>query len=133
MISPSAFQNGVNDMVASMQQYQALLLTSFRSQLQTTLQQHQDGDLEMKVMEVFDQFEDPLAAVSTTYLQDRMIRNCFDYVEPEEVFVGYAASLQTRRAKRVLTTVAKGFHYISLIRSLEQFLYIKNDYHKKLN
>ena len=68
----------------------------------------------MKVMEVFDQFEDPLAAVSTTYLQDRMIRNCFDYVEPEEVFVGYAASLQTRRAKRVLTTVAKEVFIIFL-------------------
>ena len=101
-----------------MQQYQAMLLTTLKSQLQSTLQH---GDREL-AMEVFDQFEDPLAAVSTTYLQDNLIRKSFHYVEPEEVCVGYAASLQTKGEKRVLTTKPKVFHNVSLIISLEQFL-----------
>lgn len=87
-------------MVAAMQQYQALLLTNLKNQLQSTLQQHGDRELEMKAMEVFDQFEDPLAAVSTTYLQDTMIKKCLGYVEPEVVRVGLCGIKCRQKEKR---------------------------------
>lgn len=78
-------QIGVNEVVASMQQYQALLVSNLRSQLQNVFQQHPGNELEKEAMAVFDQVEDPFATVSTTYRQDSVIKKNFNYVDSEEV------------------------------------------------
>ncbi|XP_054866338.1 uncharacterized protein LOC118469167 [Amphiprion ocellaris] len=105
-----------------MQQYQALLVKNLRSQLQTVFQQHQGSGLEKEAMEVFDQIEDPFASVSTTYRQDSVIKENFNFVESQEISVGYKACMVKKGRKRHLATVPKCFHYIPLIRSLEQLL-----------
>ncbi|XP_023278669.1 uncharacterized protein LOC111667250 [Seriola lalandi dorsalis] len=115
-------QRGVNDVLAAMQQYQALLVTNLRSQLQTVFQQHQGSELEKEAMAVFDRIEDPFSSVATTYRQDNVIKENFNFVESEEVSVGYMACLWKKGAKRVLSTLTKCFHYITLIKSLEQLL-----------
>ncbi|CAG5851037.1 unnamed protein product [Menidia menidia] len=115
-------KRGVNDVLAGMQQYQALLVTNLRSQLQTVFQQHQGSELEKEAMAVFDQIEDPFASVATTYRQDNVIKENFNFVESEEVSVGYTACLKKKGATRVLSTIPKCFHYIPLIKSLEQLL-----------
>ena len=116
------FQRGVNDVLAAMQQYQALLVTNLRSQLQTVFQQHQGSELEKEAMAVFDRIEDPFSSVATTYRQDNVIKENFNFVESEEVSVGYTACLQKKGTKRVLSTITKCFHYVPLIKSLEQLL-----------
>lgn len=116
------FQSGVNDVLAGMQQYQALLVTNLRSQIQTVFQQHQGSELEKETMAVFDRIEDPFASVSTMYRQDSVIKQNFNFVESEEVSVGYTACLLKKGAKRVLSTKPKCFHYVPLIKSLEQLL-----------
>lgn len=115
-------QSAVNDVVAGMQQYQAVLVSNLRSQLQTVFQQHRGTDLENEAMAVFDRIEDPFAEVSTTYRQDSVIKENFDFVESEEVCVGHIACLVKKGAKRALSTKPKLFHYVPLIKSLEQLL-----------
>ncbi|KAM3583191.1 uncharacterized protein V6R79_011079 [Siganus canaliculatus] len=115
-------QRGVNDVVAAMQQYQALLVANLRSQLQTVFQQHQGSEIEKEAMAIFDRIEDPFASVATTYRQDNVIKENFNFVESEEVSVGYTACLKKKGTKRVLSTIPKCFHYIPLIKSLEQLL-----------
>lgn len=87
-----------------MQQYQALLVTNLRSQLQTVFQQHQGSELEKEAMAVFDRIEDPFSSVATTYRQDNMIKENFNFVESEEVSVGYTACLKKKGTKRVFIT-----------------------------
>lgn len=116
------FQKGVNDILAAMQQYQALLVTNLRSQIQTVFQQHPGSELEREAMAVFNQIEDPFVSVGTTYRQDNVIKEMFNFVESEEVIVGYTACLKKKGTKRVLATSPKCFHYIPLVKSLEQFL-----------
>lgn len=93
------FQSGVNDVFAAMQQYQALLVTNLRSQLHNVFQQHQGSGLEKDAMEVFDQIEDPFASVSTTYRQDSVIKENFNFVESEEISVGYKACMVKKGRK----------------------------------
>lgn len=112
----------MNDVLAAMQQYQALLVTNLKSQLQKVFQQHQGSELEKEAMAVFDRIEDPFTSVSTTYRQDSVIKEKFNFVESEEVSVGYKACMVKKGRKRVLATVPKCFHYIPLIGSLEQLL-----------
>jgi len=112
----------VNDVLAAMQQSQALLVTNLRSQLQTVFQQHQGSELEKEAMAVFDRIEDPFASVATTHRQDNVIKEHFNFVESEEVSVGYTACLKKKGTKRVLSTIPKCFHYLPLIKSLEQLL-----------
>lgn len=83
------FQKGVNDVLAAMQQYQALLVTNLRSQIQTVFQQHQGSEPEREAMAVFNRIEDPFVSVGTTYRQDKVIKEMFNFVESEEVTVGY--------------------------------------------
>lgn len=116
------FQSAVNDVVAGIQQYQALLVSNMRSQLQAVFQQHPGTELENQAMAVFDQIEDPFASVSTTYRQDSVIKEHFNFVESEEVCVGNIACFLKKGAKRVLSTKPKCFHYVPLIKSLEQLL-----------
>lgn len=118
----SVFQSGVNDVVAALQQYQASLVNNLRSQVQKVFQQHHGSGLEKDVLAVFDQIEDPFASVSTTYRQDDVIKRNFNFVESEEVCVGYTAVMGKKGKKRFLTTVPKCFHYVPLVRSLEQLL-----------
>nr|XP_040046980.1 uncharacterized protein LOC120827889 [Gasterosteus aculeatus aculeatus] len=115
-------QRGVNDVLAAMQQYQALLVTNLRSQLQTVFQQHQGSELEKEAMALFDRIEDPFSSVATTYRQDNVIKENFNFVESEEVSVGYTACLKKKGTKRVLSTRTKCFHYVPLIKSIEQLL-----------
>ncbi|XP_029021786.1 uncharacterized protein LOC114864938 [Betta splendens] len=115
-------QRGVNDVLAAMQQYQALLVTNLRSQIQTVFQLHQGSELQKEVMAVFDRIEDPFTSVATTYRQDNVIKEHFNFVESEEVCVGYAACIHKKGGKRILSTKPKCFHYIPLIKSLEQLL-----------
>ena len=112
----------MNDVVASMQQYPALLVTNLRSRLQRVFHQHQGSELEKEALEVFDRLEDPFASVSTTYRQDCVIKDRFHFVESEEVIVGYTACFLKKGAKRVLSTIPKCFQYVPLIKSLEQLL-----------
>ncbi|XP_060782896.1 uncharacterized protein LOC132890123 [Neoarius graeffei] len=104
-------QTGVNEVVAAMQQYQALLVTNLRSRLQRVFQQHQGSELEKEALAVFDQLEDPFASVSTTYRQDCVIKDYFHFVESEEVTVGYTACFLKKGAKRVLPTRPKCFQW----------------------
>ncbi|KAL4008313.1 hypothetical protein ACER0C_002165 [Sarotherodon galilaeus] len=113
-------QSGVNDVVAALQQYQASLVNNLRSQVQKVFQQHHESGLEKDVLAVFDQIEDPFASVSTTYRQDDVIKRNFNFVESEEVCVGYTAVMVKKGKKRFLSTVPKCFHYVPLVRSLEQ-------------
>ncbi|KAM7416937.1 hypothetical protein PAMA_018830 [Pampus argenteus] len=78
-------KRGVNDVLAAMQQYQALLVTDQRSQLQTVFQQHQGSELEKEAMAVFDWIEDPFVSVATTYRQDNVIKENVNFVESKEV------------------------------------------------
>lgn len=112
----------MNDVVAALQQYQASLVNNLRSQVQKVFQQHHGSGLEKDVLAVFDQIEDPFASVSTTYRQDDVIKRNFNFVESEEVCVGYTAVMGKKGKKRFLTTVPKCFHYVPLVRSLEQLL-----------
>ncbi|XP_051797996.1 uncharacterized protein LOC110970637 [Acanthochromis polyacanthus] len=105
-----------------MQQYQAQLVANLKNRLQHVFKQHPGNELEAEAIAVFDQIEDPFAAVSTTYRQDSVIKKNFHYVESEEVTVGYAACFKKKGAKRLLSTKPKSFHYIPLIQSLEQLL-----------
>lgn len=86
----------MNDVVAGMQQYQALLVTNLRSHLQTVFQQHQGSELEKDALAVLDQIEDPFASISTTYRQDSVIKQYLDFVESDEVTVGYTACMQRK-------------------------------------
>lgn len=81
----------MNDVVAALQQYQASLVNNLRSQVQKVFQQHHGSGLEKDVLAVFDQIEDPFSSVSTTYRQDDVIKRNFNFVESEEVCVGYTA------------------------------------------
>lgn len=96
----SVFQSGVNDVVAALQQYQASLVNNLRSQVQKVFQQHHGSGLEKDVLAVFDQIEDPFASVSTTYRQDDVIKRNFNFVESEEVCVGYTAVMGKKGKKR---------------------------------
>lgn len=96
----SVFQSGVNDVVAALQQYQASLVNNLRSQVQKVFQQHHGSGLEKDVLAVFDQIEDPFASVSTTYRQDDVIKRNFNFVESEEVCVGYTAVMGKKGEKK---------------------------------
>ncbi len=69
-------------------------MTNLRSKLQTVFQQHQGSELEKEAMAVFDRIEDPFASVATAYRQENVIKENFNFVESEEVSVGYTACLQ---------------------------------------
>lgn len=112
----------MNDVVAAVQEYQAQLLNSLRSQLQTVFHRHSESELQQEALGIFDCFKDPFAAISTTYRQDSVIKEKFSYVEAEEISVGLAASCQKRGKRRDLCIKNKCFHYIPLINSLEQLL-----------
>jgi len=116
------FQSGVNDVVAAVQEYQAQLLNSLRSQLQTVFQRHAGSELQQEALGLFDSFKDPFAAVSTSYRQDSVIKEKFNFVEAEEVSVGLAICCQKRDKRRDLAIKNKCFYYIPLIKSLEQLL-----------
>ncbi|XP_026121924.1 uncharacterized protein LOC113104807, partial [Carassius auratus] len=115
-------QSGVNDVVAEVQAYQAQLLNSLRSQLQTVFNRHAGSELQREALGLFDSFKDPFAAVSTSYRQDSVIKEKFNFVEAEEVSVGLAVCRQKRKKQRDLAIKNKCFHYIPLIKSLEQLM-----------
>ncbi|XP_057184433.1 uncharacterized protein LOC130550916 [Triplophysa rosa] len=70
-------QSGVNDVVAVVQEYQAQLLNSLRSQLQTVFNRHSERKIQQEALRIFDSFKDPFAAVSTTYMcHKRKIQFC---------------------------------------------------------
>lgn len=110
----------MNDVVAAVQEYQAQLLNSLKSQLQTVFHRHSESELQEETLGIFDCFQDPFAAISTTYRQDSVIKQKFSYVEAEEISVGLAASCQKREKRRDLCIKNKCLHYIPLIKSLEQ-------------
>lgn len=92
----------MNDVVAAVQEYQAQLLNSLRSQLQTVFNRHAGSELQQEALGLFDSFKDPFAAVSTSYRQDSVIKEKFNFVEAEEVTVGLAACSQKIDKRRAL-------------------------------
>lgn len=75
------------------------------------------SQLEKEEMNISDNFIDPFAGVATTFRQDSVIDKQFSCLEAEEVSIG-----QTICKKKCGDLFLKVFHYVPLIRSLEQFL-----------
>lgn len=112
----------MNDIVSGVQQYQTSLLDNLRNQMEALLKKHlgnTSSQLEKEAMNIFDNFIDPFAGVATTFRQDSVIKKQFSCLEAEEVSIG-----QTICKKKCgdLFLKDKVFHYVPLIRSLEQFL-----------
>lgn len=88
----------MNDILASMQQYQALLVTNYK-QLQTVFKQYQGSELEKEALAALNRIEDPFASVPTPYRQDNVIKDNFKFVESEEVSVGILPACRKKGLK----------------------------------
>ncbi len=87
----------MNDVVSAVQEYQAQLLNSLRSQLQKVFNRRSESEIRQEASGIFDCFKDLFATVSTTYRQDSVMKEKFSFVEAEEVPVGLAVCCQKRR------------------------------------
>lgn len=93
-------------------------MSNLRSGLHGVFQQNPGNEHEEEAITEFDHIEDPFATVSKTYRQDSVIKKPFNFVESEEVRVGYVACFRKKREQ-------KGFYQpntsvIYVIKSLEQ-------------
>ncbi len=59
-----------SETVSAVQEYQAQLLNSLRSQLQKVFNRRSESEIRQEALGIFDCFKDLFAAVSTTYRQD---------------------------------------------------------------
>ncbi|KAL7392183.1 hypothetical protein ABVT39_020582 [Epinephelus coioides] len=117
-------QRAVNQMVSGVQQYQAALLEHLKQQMSDMIESH-SGDLDQlksDAMGVFDQFVDPFSQIASTHLQDKTIKELFKPVEPEIIVAKQTVCYVKRGDSRVLTIKDHCFHYIPLVKSLEQLL-----------
>jgi hypothetical protein len=111
-------------MVSGVQQYQAALLEHLKLQMSDMIERH-SGDLDQlksDAMGIFDQFVDPFCQIASTHLQDKTIKELLKPVEPEIVVAKQTVCYVKHGDSRVLTIKDHCFHYIPLVKSLEQLL-----------
>ncbi|KAL4009325.1 hypothetical protein ACER0C_003177 [Sarotherodon galilaeus] len=117
-------QRAVNHIVSGIQQYQAVLLEHLKQEMSDTIERH-FGDLDQlksDTMGVFDQFVDPFTQIASTHLQDKTIKELLKPVEPEIIVTKLTVCYSKRGDSRVLAIKDHCFHYIPLVKSLEQLL-----------
>ncbi|XP_049926801.1 uncharacterized protein LOC126406527 [Epinephelus moara] len=116
-------QRAVNQMVSGVQQYQAALLEHLKPQMTGMIERH-SGDLDQlksDAMGIFE-FVDPFSQIASTHLQDKTIKELLEPVEPEIVVAKQTVCYVKHGDSRVLTIRDHCFHYIPLVKSLEQLL-----------
>ncbi|CAI5646440.1 unnamed protein product [Oreochromis niloticus] len=117
-------QRAVNHIVSGVQQYQAVLLEHLKQQMSDMIERH-SGDLDQlksDAIGVFDQFVDPFTQIASTHLQDKTIKELLKPVEPEIIVTKQTVCYSKRGDSRVLAIKDHCFHYIPLVKSLEQLL-----------
>lgn len=117
-------QRAVNHIVSGIQQYQAVLLEHLKQQMSDMIERH-SGDLDQlksDAVGVFDQFVDPFTQIASTHLQDKTIKELLKPVEPEIIVTKQTVCYSKRGDSRVLAIKDHCFHYIPLLKSLEQLL-----------
>ncbi|KAL3969284.1 keratinocyte differentiation factor 1 [Sarotherodon galilaeus] len=115
-------QRAVNHIVSGVQQYQAVLLEHLKQQMSDMIERH-SGDLDQlksDAIGVFDQFVDPFTQIASTHLQDKTIKELLKPVEPEIIVTKQTVCYSKRGDSRVLAIKDHCFHYIPLVKSLEQ-------------
>lgn len=115
----------MNDIVAGVQQYQASLLDNLKKQMEEVLKKHSgstSGQLEKDTLDIFDNFADPFASVATTFRQDSVIKKQLNCVDAEEIPIARTIGKRKRGGSQELFVKDKSFHYVPLVKSLEQFL-----------
>ncbi|XP_049331198.1 uncharacterized protein LOC125799173 [Astyanax mexicanus] len=117
-------QSAVNDIVAGVQNYQASLLDTLRNQMTRVFQRHPEAtdQLLSESLDIFNNFEDPFARVSTTYMQDSAVKELFGVVEAQEIEIAQSACYKGQGPARALAVRSECIYYIPLIKSLEQLL-----------
>ncbi|XP_028297234.1 uncharacterized protein LOC114459068, partial [Gouania willdenowi] len=117
-------QSAVNQMVIGVQQYQAALLEHLKQKMSNMIERHSGDPVQLKsdAMGIFDQFVDPFCQISSTHLQDKTIKELLKPVEPEIVVAKQTVCYVKHGDSRVLTIKDHCFHYIPLVKSLEQLL-----------
>ncbi|XP_028429864.1 uncharacterized protein LOC114552968 [Perca flavescens] len=118
-------QKDMNDIVAGVQQYQSSLLDNLRGQMKQVLKNHSgstSGHLQKEVMGIFDNFIDPFASVATTFRQNSVIKKQFSVVDAEEIPIARSICKTKRGGSKDFFIKDKVFHYVPLVKSLEQFL-----------
>lgn len=112
--------------MAEVQQFQFALLENLRERVRNVFERrgHMDNieQLRDETMATIFDFPDPFASLTTSYMQDQTIKELFHPVEPEEVIISQKLCRVKRGGTRVLKTKNIYFYYVSLIKSLEQFL-----------
>ncbi|XP_042349769.1 uncharacterized protein LOC121948439 [Plectropomus leopardus] len=118
-------QRGMNDIVAGVQQYQSSLVSNLRSQIEQVLKKHLEntpGHLQKEVMDVFDSFVDPFTSVTTTFRQNSAMKKQLSILDADEIPISQTICKRKRGASKDFFIKNKVFHYIPLVKSLEQFL-----------
>ncbi|XP_037553160.1 uncharacterized protein LOC119429642, partial [Nematolebias whitei] len=111
-------------MVSGVQQYQAVLLEHLKQQMCSLIEGH-SGDLDelrSGALGIFDKFVDPFSQISSTHLQNKTIKELLQPVEPEIVVAKQTVCYVKHGDSRVLSTKDHCFHYVPLVKSLEQLL-----------
>lgn len=114
----------MNDIVAGVQQYQSSLVSNLRSQIEQVLKKHSEnalGHLQKEVMDVFDSFVDPFTSV-TTFRQNSVMRKQLSILDADEIPISQTICKRKRGASKNFFIKDKVFHYIPLVKSLDQFL-----------
>ncbi|KAM6992383.1 uncharacterized protein LKV04_008441 [Tautogolabrus adspersus] len=118
-------QKGMNEIVSGVQQYQSSLVSNLRSQIEQVLKKHSgstSGHLQNEVMDVFDSFVDPFTSVATTFRQNSVMKKQLSIVDAEEILISPTIRKRKHGASKDFIIKDKVFHYIPLVKSLEQFL-----------
>lgn len=105
-----------------MQQCQTLLVNTLKERLSTVFQRNSGSQLEKETMSILDTLEDPFDSLSTTHMRKSALNEHFLVVKPEEVRIGQKACRLKRKGSSALVINDISFHYIPLVKSLEQFL-----------
>ena len=111
-------------MVSGVQQHQTALLEHLKQQMSNAIERH-SGDLDQlksHAMGIFEQFIDLFCQFASTHLQDKTIKELLEPVEPEIIVTKQTVCNVKHGDSRVLTIKDHCFHYISVVKSLEQLL-----------
>lgn len=93
--------------------------------MEKVLQKHSDstsGHLQEAVMDIFDSFVDPFTTVATTYRQNSVMKKQLSILDAEEIPISQTVCKRKHGALKEFFIKDKVFHYIPLVKSLEQFL-----------
>lgn len=104
----SHFQRGMNDIVAGVQQYQSSLVSNLRSQIEQVLKKHSENTCS--------------TSVATTFRQNSVMKKQLSIVDAEEIPISQTVCKRRHGASKDVFIKDKVFHYIPLVKSLEQFL-----------